>query len=213
MFGYTSIFRYLAVGFVMSLALICASSTGAQSGRRAKPSVPIAVPTPEPTPTPSKRPDDSKPAFRFIVGIDKTGDFSRLPLYVFGGVIDSCADRLDDSGSVKAEISRNDMSRSDAIRQAKAETETYIVWLRLPQDNLSGQRGMNDNDYDVYVQYSVLAPVTAKQVASGNTYPEGYRNKRIRVPTPTTEGDYYLNQAARGAAERILDHFHVPIRR
>jgi hypothetical protein len=31
----------------------------------------------------------------------------------------------------------------------------------------------------------------------------------VGLPTSSTEGDYYLNQAARGAAERILDHFHL----
>jgi hypothetical protein len=143
------------------------------------------------------------------VGIDKSGDFSSLPLYVFSGVIDSCADRLDDSGSVRAEISRDDMSRGEAIRQAKAEKEAYVVWLQLPVDNFMRQREMNDNSYNVYVQYSVFAPVTAKQVASGNSYPRSYRNQRTRIPN--SNGDYYLNQAARGAAEKILDHFHLII--
>jgi len=42
-----------------------------------------------------------------------------------------------------------------------------------------------------------------------NIYPDAYRNARVRVPTSDIQGDYYLNQAARGVAERILDHFHL----
>jgi hypothetical protein len=99
------------------------------------------------------------------------------------------------------------MSRADAVRQAKAEKEAYIVWLQLRLAN-PDRPSVYDDPNNVYVQYTVLAPVTGKQVTSGNTYPEAYRNSRVRLPTPSTQGDFYLNQAARGAAERILDHFH-----
>ncbi len=208
--SYTLVLRRLAAGIVVSLLLICASIAVAQSGRRATPKAPspVPTPTPEPTPIPSK-PADTKPEFRFIVAIDKTGDFSRIPLNAFSGVIRNCADRLNDSRKVKADVSTRDMSRSDAVHQAKAETEAYIVWIQLRPNTFSGQVEINDNPYNVYVQYSVLAPITAKQVTSGNTYPAAYRNQRVRVPTSTMNGDYYLNQAARGAAERILDHFHL----
>jgi len=171
--------------------------------------VPANIPTPEATPTPIIPSAKPKPAFTFIVGIDKYGDFSRISLNAYSGVLRSCAERLDDSLSVKAEISTQDLSRADAVRKAKEEKEAYVVWLQLRSNTFTGQTGIYDDPYNVYVEYSVFAPTTAKQVTSGNTYPEAYRNKRVRVPTSTTNGDYYLNQAARGAAERILDHFHL----
>ena len=209
MLSHTSALRYLAAGIVVSLLLICASIAVAQSGRRATPKAPAPVPTPTPDPTPiPSKPADTKPDFRFIVAIDKTGDFSRISLYAFSGVINNCADRFNDSRTVKASVSTKDMSRGDAVSQAKEETEAYIVWIQLRPNTSSGQTGPYDDPYNVYVQYLVLAPITAKQVTSGNTYPEAYRNQRVRVPTSTMNGDYYLNQAARGAAERILDHFH-----
>lgn len=210
MLSYTSILRHLAAGIVVSLLLICASIAVAQSGRRATPKsqAPVPTPTPEPTPVPST-PADTKPEFRFIVAIDKTGDFSRISLQAFSGVIRNCADRLNDSRKVAAAVSTKDMSRGEAVRQARAETEAYMVWIKLRPNNFSGQVEINDNPYNVFVQYTVLAPITAKQVTSGNIYPAAYRNQRIRVPTSTRDGDYLLNQAARGAAERILDHFHL----
>jgi len=194
----------------MTVVAICALGIVAQSGRRVRksemPAVPAATPEATPAPTPAARP---APTFTFIVGIAKFEDFSRISLYTYSGVVRSCADRLGDSALVKAETTSHDVSRGDAVRQAKAEKEAYVVWLQLRTNNLSGRSSVYDDPNNVYVQYAVFAPTTAQQVTSGNTYPEAYRNKRVRVPTSTTQGDYYLNQAARGAAERILDHFHI----
>jgi len=196
--------------FCATLLLSCVLAVVAQSGRRVrKTTTPAPIPTPEATPTPTTPSEKPKPAFTFIVGLEKYSDFSRISLNAYSGVLRSCADRLDDSPTVKAEAATNDMSRADAVRQAKAEKEAYIVWLQLRPNTFSGQTGVNDNPYNVYVEYTVFAPTTAKLMTSGNTYPEAYRNKQIRLPTSSTNGDYYLNQAARGAAERILDHFHL----
>ena len=79
-------------------------------------------------------------------------------------------------------------------------------------DEPSETQDLAGNANNIYIQYSVFAPVTAKTTTQGNTYPNAYR-RGINLPTTTTGGDYYLNQAARGAAERILDHFHVPLHR
>jgi len=141
--------------------------------------------------------------------MEKFGDFSRISLNTYSGVLRSCADRLDDSSLVKADTTSREMTRADAIRQAKAETGAYVVWLQIRSNNSYGQASVYDDPDNVYIQYAVFAPTTAKQVTSGNTYPRAYQNARVRVPTSSTQGDYYLNQAARGAAERILDHFHL----
>jgi hypothetical protein len=201
--------------FTLALALLamCALGIVAQSGRRVrKAETPLPVPTPEATPAPAPAPKpepEPEPTFTFIVGMEKFGNFSRVSLNSYSGVLRSCADRLDDSTLVKAETTSRDISRADAIRQAKSEKGAYVVWLQLRANNFSGRTTVYDDPNNVYVQYAVFAPTTAKQVTSGNTYPEAYRNARVRVPTSTTQGDYYLNQAARGAAERILDHFHL----
>ena len=200
----------MKIGVTVTLVALCTLTIFAQSGRRVRKPEPAApVPSPEatPAPTPVAKPT---PAFMFIVAMEKFGEVSRVSLYTYSGVLHSCADRLNSSGSVKAEATSSDMSRGDAVRQAKAEKEAYVVWLQLRTTNY-GRPSVYDDPNQVYVQYTVLAPVTAKQVTSGNTYPEAYRNSRGRVPTSTTAGDYYLNQAARGAAERILDHFHLRV--
>lgn len=201
--------KTLSVSLSLALVATCTLGIVAQSGRRVRKSeTAVPVPTPEaiPAPTPAPKPE---PTFTFIVGMEKFADFSRISLYAYSGVLRSCAGRLADSSLAKAETTSRDISRADAVRQAKSEKGAYVVWLQLRANNFSGRTTVYDDPNNVYVQYTVFAPTTAKQVTSGSTYPEAYRNARVRVPTSNTEGDYYLNQAARGAAERILDHFHL----
>lgn len=92
---------------------------------------------------------------------------------------------------------------------AKAEQESYIVWIQLhSESDIAG------NSNSTYIEYMVLAPITGKRATQGNSYPGEYRNKGINLPTTNTiSSEYYLNLAARSAAERILDHFHIPLRR
>ncbi len=199
----TSSFIYVAL--CAALVAMCALLIVAQSGRRVRRPGPAPVPTPEATPAP-KPAEKAKPAFKFIIGLDRYDDFSRVSLNNYSGVLRSCAERLNDARSVKADISTRDLSRADAVRQAKAEQEAYVVWLQLRPNTPTGGYDYPDN---LYIEYTVFTPITAKQATSGHTYPDAYRRTPVKVPTSPTMGDYYLNQAARGAAERILDHFQL----
>ena len=199
----------LSVSLALALVAICTLGIVAQSGRRVRKSeTAVPVPTPEATPAPTPAPKP-EPTLTFIVGMEKFSDYTRISLNTFSGVLRSCAARLADASLVEAETTSRDISRGDAVRQAKSEKVAYVVWLQLRTNNINGRPTVYDDPNDVYLQYTVFAPTTAKQVTSGNTYPEAYRNARVRVPTSSTQGDFYLNQAARGAAERILDHFHL----
>lgn len=210
--NYSRVFRISSFIIGAILLIWFTVAVGAQSGRHVRKPTPAApIPTPEAEPTPTPTPERPKPTINFLVGMDRFAAFSRVSLNAYSGVLRNCADRLDDSLSVKASTTSGDLSRSDAVRKAKAEKEIHVVWLQLRENNLRSETGVNDDPYDVYIQYAVFEPVTGKQVTSGSTYPDAYRNKRIRVPTSTGDGDYYLNQAARGAAERILDHFHARV--
>ena len=197
-----------SVTLCAALVALCALAVFAQSGRRVRKSEAMPIPLPEatPMPTPVPRP---KPAFSFIVGLDRLGNFSRVSLNAYSGVLRNCAGRLNDSPVVRAEIATRDLSRGEAVKMAKAEKETYIVWIQLRADTFSGETGIYDDPNDVYINYAVFAPITGKTTTQGNSYPKAYRNKGINLPSSTTIGDYYLNLAARGAAERILDHFHL----
>ena len=205
--------RLLPVLFAFGLLLVIASLGISQSGRRAPKAKAAPIPTPEPAATPAIFAEKPKPQVTFIVGMDRFGGFGGISLFTYSSVLRHCVARLDDSSSVKAEAAQREMTRSDAIKRAKSEKEANVVYLELRPDTVSGDTRGTSSLSNVYLQYTVFAPTTAKIVGSGRTYPQAYRNRGVIV-RPNTSGvtdDYELNQAAREAAERILKVVNVPV--
>jgi hypothetical protein len=135
--------------------------------------------------------------------------FRQIPSYAYAGVLRSLEDRLEDDKSVKVETVQGDMNRSDAINRAKSEKESYVVWVQLRPETMADDD--NADLSNLYVEYSVYAPATAKLVTQGKTYPPLRRNKSIILPrSGSVYGDDLLNQAAREAAERILAALKIP---
>lgn len=209
----------LSVVAAFALVAIWIGPVAAQSGRRA----PKSSSAPAPTPTPQATPVEKKPAaetrapLSFVVGIDREAGFAIIPMYFYDSVLRACAERLDDSPSVKATIANREMNRGEAVKRAKAETESHIVWMQL---RFEGGRGMSDADLkEVYIDYWVFAPTTAKIVTNGRSYQQMYRGGGVivmprpggRASLPYTE--QMLKQAARDAAERILSSMGLPGRR
>jgi hypothetical protein len=197
----------LVITAAVALALI-SMTAAAQSGRR----LPKSAPTPEPSlqPAPAAKPAEKpKPALKLIVGAEQRDFISGLPSYLIGSVVKACADRLDAAPSVEVTVSYRDLNRGEAIKTAKAEKEAYVVWLQLGTDRLNYDRQIDIND--LYLQYVVYAPVTAKIAANGRTYPQGYGRGGVIVNPGRLPGnnlpyiEQALKQAARVAAERILD--------
>jgi hypothetical protein len=207
--------QILAALFVAGLVLSFTFIATAQSGRRgAKSSTAPPVPTPEPA-MPKPSPQKLAPIATLLVGLDKSDGFSPIPLGVTSGVLDNCVDRLNDSASVKVIRESDSLGRGDAIKKAKSGTDgQHVVWLRVALDRFDSSRGATTNLNDVFIEYMVFAPITAKVVTSGRTYPQAYRNRSV-IPTARTGGlygDYRYNEAARDAAERILSAMHIPTR-
>ncbi|MGH9968865.1 MAG: hypothetical protein ACREBG_13850 [Pyrinomonadaceae bacterium] len=202
-----SVFGVMVVAAV-TLITVFAGTVASQSGRRLPRSTPVAAPSPETTPVEKKPPEETKPALSFIVGSERHGNPFQIPSYFFDSVVQACADRLDDSPSVKVDIAHRDMNRGEAIKRAKAEKETYVVLLDL---RLESMRSGNDADLrDIYVEYWVFAPTTAKLATSGHAYQQGYRKGPVVVApgipgrTNVAYTEQLLKQAAREVAERIL---------
>ncbi len=199
-----------------ALTALCAGPVGAQSGRRA----PKSSSAPAPTPTPQAAPVEKKPAAQtraalsYIVGIDRVANFTNIPMYLYDSVLRACGERLDDSPSVKVDIAHREMNRGEAVKRAKAETDSHIVWIQLRFDNA---RGLGDEDLsDIYIDYWVFAPTTAKIITNGRSYQQASRGGGVivmprpggRASLPYTE--QLLKQAARGSAERILSAMDLP---
>lgn len=200
--------RSLAVTFAIAFALSCFSTAQAQSGRRVatSKSTPVPIASPEATTAPKTPVETSKVVVRFILAMEPYESFTSLSLSAFSGVKRNCAQRLDDPEWVKVEVVERAMLRSDAVSRAKAEKDSYVVWLRLRDDTMGSRQPGSPNN--AYVEYTVFAPATAKAVATGSTYPQ-QRNRSVIQDSriPGVEGDYYLNKAARDAADRILSKF------
>jgi len=200
----------LIAAFAIVFVLSCASTGLAQSGRRVRKSdpVPVATPEPEPSPTPSAAREKLKPRFTFLVGVDRRDAFANIPLYAYDGVLRNVVDRLDDSPAVQVNGSQSEMSRGDAVQKAKAEKEGYVILLQLEIDAMSSN-SQNSRTPDIVIEYSVLAPMTAKQVTYGRTYTQAQRSRGgiLNPGTSGIYGDRYLNQAAQEAADKILAYF------
>jgi len=199
----------LFVALCFALMATCALLSTGQSGRKTRKPAPLPVPTPEPTPKPTPS-DLNKPAFTFLVCMERYSDYSRIPLGTSSAVMNRCANRLDEPVSVKVNTDSRETNRGEAVRRAKAEKEAYVVWLKLVQNNVSGRASSSDDPYNVFIQYEVFQPVTAKREASGRIFPAAYRDRGIIVqPRSKTATDYYLIEAGREAGEAILEHFHL----
>ena len=203
-----------SLAVVGTLVLFCfACAVYSQSGRRLPNSKSIPVPAPEPTAAPKAAVEKPKPAISVVVGIDSDSFFG-IPLQYYDVALDACAARIERSPSVAVAGRQTRMARSDAIRQAKAEKESYIVWLQLRGDSMGADRSV-DNLSQVVLDYVMFAPGTAKQITAGRTYQSATRRGGVIVNPRTTSrtgdlyGEYLIREAAREAGERILSALHV----
>ena len=130
---------------MIAVLVVCALSVQAQSGRhqvKPPPVAPVPTPTPEATPIPKKQ---VKNDLAFFVGADRDSTYASFPFTYYDAVLQGCASRLRAGSSADVEVSDHDVNRGEAIKKAKAETKSYVVWLNLTVDTngrsyLTGRR-------------------------------------------------------------------------
>ena len=201
--------RLRVISFVVSVSLLCIATAFAQSGRRGQKSQPPPVATPTPIP---KAPEKKEtPAVTFFLGVDRYQGFSNIPLSFYRTIAYECAQRFNETAGAKADVATQEMTRGDAVRKAKEAKAGFVVWLRLKVENLSGDPTFVEDLNQIYIEYTVFAATTAKTAAWGHTYQQGYRKGGVVVGNPTpgrgnpARSEYLLKQAAREAADRILE--------
>ena len=199
------------------LVLLFAATANPQSGRRApKGKGTVTVPSVSgPKTVEKKSVPDKDVRIPLLIAIEDHNPFSGIPYYLAGTIRDTCVDRLRKSPDLKVGIAERGMNRSEAIKLAKSEKETYIVWLQIESDSFDSGRSGNAPD-SLYVRYTVYTPVTAKIKASGRTYKNIYRTGKGSVlgRIPSSRGgsiysEYALKQAAQEAAEQIMHAFLI----
>jgi len=201
-------FRPFATMLVLAL---CILSAHAQSGRRhAKPAPaePVPTPTPEPTPTPKKVDKDSQ--LLFYVGADRNDTYSAFPFTYYDAVVRGCVDRLRSGSSAGVDVTDRSLSRGEAIKKAKSDSNRYVVLLTLKLDSMARSYD------DVTLEFVVFAPETAKVMTTGNSYPNAARAGRVIVGpgTSSTSALYrekLLERAGEDAGERILKALHLDV--
>jgi hypothetical protein len=201
--------------FCLLLLASCEIALHAQSGRRQPkppPAAPVPTPTPEPTPEPKKQ--QKEPDFGFIVAADRFTTYENYPLSYYDAAMRGCADRLRSGSSARVDVAQSNMSRGEAIKKAKGETNTYVVLMKLVLDELA--RSYDDME----VEFVVFRPQTAKVATSGRSYLNVNRKGPIivgptRGPTGALYREQLLKQAGEDAAERILKalNLNVPVLR
>ncbi len=198
---------------VALLTALCCLSIYAQSGRRKTPppaAAPVPTPTPEPTPEPTPKKDEN--AIMILVAIGDRGvDMSRYPLSFNEAAAMGCADRLTRRSSAVVDLSRQEVTRGEAIAKAKAG-KSYVVTINLIEDRMSAS---SSGYADLEVDYVVFAPGTAKVMASGRTYENSQRTgplvvgPRGRGVTLPSYREQMLRRAGEDAADRILKALHL----
>ena len=180
----------------------------AQSGRRQTkpaPAAPVPTPTPDPTPKPKGEP---KQDLAFLVGIDRGDSFNYLPLTYYSTVLNGCADRLRDNSSAQVDTA-NHLTRAEAIKKAKAEKITYVVYLRFTTISMRDY-----SNEQAEIEFIVYAPVTGKVATNGRSYQNANRKGPVVVQPPrggtnTIYQERMLRIAAEDAADRILKALHI----
>lgn len=139
--------------------------------------------------------------------MDRDEVFPNLPLNFYTESLRTVIEQLSRESYVRVNDAGT-ITRGDAIHEAKAEKEGYVIYLQLTLDSMNS-RGYSENARDAVLEYWVFAPTTAKIATSGRTYARAYQNKNvIRRPSGSGVYDTYpLNEAAKEAADEILGYF------
>src|SRR5713101_5827052 len=183
--SHTATVSRLWISFLLaSFLLSCAAVSLGQSGRRPRKQSAPAIVEPEPVSAPVKPAPQLKPALTLAVGMDDSGAFASLPLYFYTDALHAVIERLSQDVSLKVNDAGN-LTRGDAVKNAKAEKAGYVVYLQLRLDTMN-PAARSESANDAIVEYWVFAPGDARLVASGRTYARAYQNKGI--PRPNSSG-------------------------
>ena len=151
-----------------------------------------------------------------LVGIDKHEAVATIPFYIYDTVLDNCVRRLGEAEIVMPTSGGNDMNRGAAIKAAKQETVRYVVLLHIGSEYADAGKQVKNGQDELYVDYTAFEPETAKVKASGRTHQHIYQTGRGGVSLPSKNSpiysEYAIREAAREAADRILERFDIKIR-
>jgi hypothetical protein len=196
---------------LLIIILFSATSLFAQSGRPTRKNSP--VPTPSPTPEPIQPKTERPAAIQMVLAIDQPNVYNNPPEYVLRIVFEACLERLNHARDLSV-IPASPLSRQDAIKMAKRQKETFVVWLEVGNDASEMARSNAEDTREFFVGYFVYEPETGKvrkggrqrhrtdQAENGGILPPG-------SPRGLRNAERVYKEAGYAAAERILEIFGV----
>jgi hypothetical protein len=193
--------RAALLGLCLLLAVV--SVALGQSGRKQKKSDPLppvqgvpesktkeAAPEPDPEPAPDKKPELKQ---RLVIASDGGGfDVSMISINV---ARQACVDEMRRLARTVNVQDSGTMHRSDAIKAAKNDDQTYVVLLEAGMMTMSSR--------EAELRYTIFAPKTGKVRGTGQGLPVDY-NRLPRPPIAMTRQDYAWELCGRDAARQIL---------
>jgi hypothetical protein len=199
---------------IFSVIFVCATVAQAQSGRRSSSGQPTAPSVSGPK-TVEKTPVKA-PKIQLLVGVEDRNPFMNVPYYLSDTVLDNCVRRLNEAAEINASQSGRGMTRAEASTRAKAQKEAYVIFLQIESDiTLTAKQAKNGPD-ELYVRYTIFEPATARIKQWGRTHQQIYKTGQGGVSTSSKSSpvysEYALKQAAKEAAERVLEAFEIKIR-
>ena len=199
---------------LFAMVIGCASAAFAQSGRRST-NTPTSTSPSVSGPKAVEKSPVKAPKIQLLIGVEDRNPQVNVPYYLSDTVLDNCVRRLNEADEINARVSGKSMSRADAINRARAEKEAYVVYLQIESDIDSRKQAKNGPD-ELYVRYTIFEPETAKIKQWGRTHQQIYKTGRGGVSTTTKNSaiysDYAVKQAAKEAADRVLEAFEIKIR-
>ena len=199
----------------VAIVSACAQVAFSQSGRKS-----TGTPTTAPSvsgPKSVEKPKPKPPPLQLLVAVEDHNPLSNMPYYLSDTVLDNCVRHLNDAADINATTAQRGMTRGDAINRAKAaDKNSFVVWLQIDSDAMASGRQSKNGPDELYVRYTIFEPGTAKVKQWGRTHQSIYKTGRGGVSGTSSKSsplysEYALKQAAREAAERILEAFDITL--
>jgi hypothetical protein len=200
----------LAVLFLLAITI----TVDAQSGRRSSSGQTTAPSVSGPKTV--EKATVKAPKIQLLVSVEDHNLLVGVPYYLSDTVLDNCVRRLNDAAEINATTAGRGMTRTEAGVKAKAQKEAFVIFLQIESDIAPSAKQAKNGPDDLYVRYTIFEPATARIKQWGRTHQQIYKTGQGGVSTSSKNSavysEYALKQAAKEAAERVLEAFEIKLR-
>jgi hypothetical protein len=200
----------LAVFFLLAITI----TVDAQSGRRSSSGQTTAPSVSGPKTV--EKATVKAPKIQLLISVEDHNLLVGVPYYLSDTVLDNCVRRLNDAAEINATTAGRGMTHAEAVVRAKAQKEAFVIFLQIESDIAPSAKQAKNGPDELYVRYTIFEPATARIKQWGRTHQQIYKTGQGGVSTSSKNSpvysEYALKQAAREAAERVLEAFEIKLR-